>query len=233
MRRALLALALGWSPLAQGEEAPPFKLTLGYYDFSDSTRGVDVNLRHTSDFGNAWLAHFRWPSQDVRQWRAGWDRDFGEVVRVKPSVQAASGGFVGGSIQAEVGDPWFASVGIGRTNLRPYYNLNFDPNDAWSVQAGYRDDARTIFATLVRDNREHPDQRHVHATWREKLGGGRRFTFDVLYKRGTVDEEDRRIRKWGFTASHDWPRYFVLVAYDPKSNFSAQDLWRIAIGTRF
>ncbi len=26
--------------------------------------------------------------------------------------------------------PWFAAAGLGRTNLRPYVNLNFDPNDS-------------------------------------------------------------------------------------------------------
>jgi hypothetical protein len=222
-------------PQVPPDEPPPFKLTLGLYHYSPEGRGYDVNLRHTSSLGNVWLGYFRFPAQEVSQWRTGWDRELGEVVRVKPSVQAASGGFVGGSVQAEVGDPWFAALGIGRTNLRPYYNLNFDPNDAYTVQAGYHDkeQGRFVVATMVRDNREHPDQRHFHLTYREGLAGGHRVTLDALYKVGTVEEEGVRIRRWGFTASYDWPRWFVLVAFDPKSNFSSLDLWRLALGTRF
>lgn len=217
------------------DEPPPFKLTLGWYDFADAGRAADVNLRNTSSLGNAWVGFFRFPAEDVHQWRTGWDREFGEAVRVKPSLQAASGGFVGGSIQAEVGEPWFAAVGLGRTNLRPYYNLNFDPNDSYTVQLGYRDGeaGRSVSALMVRDNREHPDQRHFHFNYRQSLGGGHRITLDVLHKVGTVDEEGVQIRRWGFTATYDWPRFFVLAAYDPKTNFTPPDLWRVAIGTRF
>lgn len=216
------------------DEPPPFKLTVGWYDFADAGRGADVNLRNTSGLGNTWVGFFRFPAGDVHQWRTGWDREFGEAVRVKPSVQAASGGFVGGSIQAEAGAPYFAAIGIGRTNLRPYYNLNFDPNDAYTVQVGYRDEerGRSLGALMVRDNREHADQRHFHFTYRQTLPEGQRITLDALYKVGTIEEEGR-IHRWGFTASYDWPRFFVLAAYDPKTNFTPLDLWRVAIGTRF
>jgi hypothetical protein len=214
---------------------PPFKVTPAYYAFSDRSSAADLNLRHTSELlGNVWLGYFHWPSEDVHQWRTGWDREFGETVRVKPSAQAASGGFVGGSVQAEVGRPWFIAVGIGRTNLRPYYNLNFDPNDSYTIQAGWRDEeaGRTGSVLLVRDNREHPDQRHVHLNWRQSLPGGRRVTLDLLDKAGTLDD-GTRIHRQGFTLSYDWPRVFVLVAYDPKTNFSPLDLWRVAVGMRF
>ena len=47
-----------------------------------------------------------------------------------------SGGFWGGSLSAQIGSPkLYAIVGLGRTNLRTYYNLNFDPNDA--ITLGY------------------------------------------------------------------------------------------------
>ena len=218
------------------DEPPPFKVTPAYYEFSDHSRAADLNLRHTSGMvGNVWIGFFRWPEEGVHQVRSGWDKEFGEAVRVKPSAQVASGGFVGGSIQAEVGEPFFAAVGIGRTNLRPYYNLNFDPNDSYTVQVGYRDatSGRQLSALLVRDNREHPDQQHLHATWRQALEGGQRITLDVLRKSGTVDEQAGKVHRWGFTASYDWPRVFVLVAYDPKTNFTPLDLWRVAVGARF
>ena len=222
-------------PQASQDEPPPFKLTAGAYRFSDASPAYDLNLRNTSVLGNTWIGFFRWPAPAIHQTRTGWDREFGEVLRVKPSAQAASGGFVGGSLQAEVGAPWFTAAGFGRTNLRPYYNLNFDPNDSYSVQVGYKDEAsgRLLSALMVRDNREHPDQRHFHLTWRQSLGSGHRVTLDVLHKIGTVQEDAAKIHRWGFTASYDWPRFFVLAAYDPKSNFGPLDLWRVAIGTRF
>lgn len=213
-------------------QPPAFKLTLGYYDGSDGSRGTDANLRHTSDLGNVWAGYFRLPQQDASQWRGGWDRSFGAGVRLQPSVQVASGGFVGGSVGVETGETWFAGAGLGRTNLRPYYNLNFDPNDSWTVSAGHRDESgRVLMAFMVRDNRENPDQRHVHLVWRQPLEGGQRLTADALWKKGLVEGE--MIRRWGFTATYDWPRFFVRLARDPKTNFTTVDTWRFSAGTRF
>jgi hypothetical protein len=233
VRRALLlAASLGAGITAAADSSPDFKLTLGWYDFSDHSHGIDANLRHTSDLGNIWVGFFRLDEPAFRQWRTGWDRSFGKAVRISPSVQLASGGFAGGSIQAETGEPWFAGVGFGRTNLRPYYNLNFDPNDSWQVVAGHRSEGgRTISAQMVRDNREHPDQRHFHLYWRQPLPRGERLTLDALYKVGIVEEE--MIRRWGFTATYDWPRFFLRVARDPKTNFTPVDAWRFSVGTRF
>ena len=42
----------------------------------------------------------------------------------------ASGGFWGGRVGTEYGNTFFVGAGIGRTNLRNYFNLNFDPNEA-------------------------------------------------------------------------------------------------------
>ena len=243
-RCAVLALSFGAAIAgAAGEEsvqpppddAPvetPFKLTVGRYDFSDHTRGVDANLRHTSDLGNAWLGYFKLDDGSVSQWRGGWDRAFGSALRFSPSVQLASGGFAGGSVQLEAGAPWFAGAGLGRTNLRPYVNLNFDPNDSYLLAAGRRDpDGRLMMVQMVRDNREHPDQRHFHFLYRQPLAGGERLTVDALYKVGSVDEET--IRRWGLTLTYDWPRVFVRVARDPRTNFTPVDAWRVSVGARF
>jgi hypothetical protein len=117
----------------------PFKLTVGRHDFCDPTRGVDANLRYSSALGNLWVGYYRQDDDSVSQWRSGWDRSFGSAIRFGPSLQLASGGFVGGSVQVEMGEPWFAAIGLGRTNLRPYVNLNFDPNDSYTLCAGRRD----------------------------------------------------------------------------------------------
>ena len=224
-------LALGFPPPAPAD-SDPFKLTIGEYHYSDGGDGMDANLRNSSDLGNAWLGYYRASADSLSQWRAGWDRSFGETVRVSPSIQVASGGFLGGSLQAEIGAPYFAGAGLGRTNLRPYVNLNFDPNDSYALFAGRRDESgRVVMLLMVRDNRENPDQRHFHFTYRQPLADGQRLTLDALYKVGQV--EGGTIRRWGATATYDWPRFFVRVARDPRTNFTPVDAWRLSVGTRF
>jgi hypothetical protein len=228
----LAALAFAAPPAFAADDDPSFKLTVGWYRYSDSTHGVDTNLRHTSDLGNVWLGFYRQTDPALSQWRTGWDRSFGKAVRISPSVQLASGGFAGGSIQAEAGAPWFGAVGFGRTNLRPYVNLNFDPNDSYLVAAGRRDEiGQVVMVQMIRDNRENPDQRHFHLVYRQPLDPGDRLTIDTLYKVGNVDGE--RIRRWGFTMTYDWPRWFVRLARDPNTNFTPVDAWRFSVGTRF
>jgi hypothetical protein len=231
---ALIATTVAFSfGVARAEDASPdFKFTATGFKFSESGSGVDLNLRHSSDFGNAWIGYFRAPKLDANQWRGGWDHTFGESFRVQPSVQIASGGFVGGSINLETGERWFIGAGLGRTNLRPYFNLNFDPNDAWSVAAGYRgENGQSYSASYIRDNRENPDQQHFHLTSRTPLAGKERLTLDLLYKRCLV--EGKHINKVGGTFTYDWPRYFVRLAFDPNTNFTTDNVWRLSIGTRF
>ena len=228
------ALAVfGWSAAACAEDATPdFKLTATGFKFSENGSGVDVNLRHSSDYGNAWIGYFRAPKLDANQWRGGWDRSFGETIRIQPSAQIASGGFVGGSINFETGERWFVGAGFGRTNLRSYFNLNFDPNDSWSLVGGYRgENGHSYSASYIRDNRENPDQQHFHLTSRMPLADKERLTLDLLYKRGFVDGQ--RIAKAGGTITYDWPKFFIRVAYDPNTNFTADNTWRLSVGTRF
>lgn len=234
----LAAVLIAAAAPAHAQEGPAFKFTSGVYSYAKggglpAATGLDLNLRYTSDLGNLWVGWFRAPRLDFTQTRAGWDRQF-EVgpLRVQPSVQVASGGFVGGSLNVETGQTWFAGVGIGRTNLKPYVNLNFDPNDAWMLSGGYRwSDGRALSALLVGDNRENPDQRHLHLTWRAPVGDGNRITLDLLAKRGLVNGV--MVRRVGFTAGYDWPRTFVRVAWDPRANFTPQDMLRLSAGLRF
>lgn len=229
------ALADGNRPTPIRDEAlpdHPFKLTVGWYRFSGNVDGEDVNLRYTAEQGNFWIGHFHLAEQQVDQWRGGWDHTYGSSLRITPSFQAASQGFVGGSLQAEVGQPWFIGAGIGRTNLRPYWNLNFDPNDAYTLSGGYRsEEGQTLAIQYVRDNRQNPDQRHLHFLYRLPRPGNERVTVDILHKEGLVEGET--VRRWGWSLTYDWPRYFVRLAWDPKVNFSPDDVWRLAAGLRF
>ena len=216
----------------EGGDDPAFKLTVGGHRFSESGHGVDVNLRHSSVLGTAWVGYFNASGLDAHQLRGGWEHSFGDTVRFLPSIQMASGGFVGGSINVETGKTWFVGAGLGRTNLRPYFNLNYDPNDAWSLSGGYRAaDGVNYVLSYTRDNRENPDQQHLHMIYRTPINERERLTVDVLYKRGLVNGD--RIRKLGATVTYDWPSYFIRLAYDPKTNFTPENVWRLSVGTRF
>lgn len=214
-----------------------YKLTTGLYALSGAgqanSHGLDMNLRRTSDAGDLWAAWYRSPEQNVSQPRLGWDNNYSvSTWRVQPSVQMASGGFRGGSLGVETGDSWFVGVGLGRTNLHPYTNLNFDPNDAWMASGGYRwSSVQSIGFQVVRDNRQNPDQQHVHAVYRMGMPNGQRLTLDVLFKSGLVEEQFTR--RTGLSVTYDWPQFFTRVAYDPIINFTPQTMWRVSVGTRF
>ena len=236
----LLCLLLCMGVAAQSTETKPslpFKLTTGIYQYSgaDEQNGpaIDINLRYSSAAGNVWLGHYVSWAQELKQDRIGWDRSFPVgPVRLMPSLQLATGAAWNGSVSVETGDDWFIGAGLGRTNLREAVNLNFDPNDSYSVSGGYRwQDSTSLSFLLVRDNRLHPDQQHLHLVYRTPLQGEHRLTIDLLLKSGLV--EDEYIERAGLSLTYDWPRWFVRVSYDPKVNFTPQDLWRLAVGTRF
>ncbi len=233
----LSGAALAADDAADGKQSVAYKFTTGLYQLSGgglpAGPGLDVNLRATAGFGNAWVGWFRSPVQAVTQTRAGWDDTVKlGTVRFIPSLQVASGGFWGGSAALETGMTWFAGVGVGRTNLRNYVNLNFDPNDAWMLSGGYRwSESRSLALQVVRDNRLNPDQQHVHLVYRTALRDEQRLTLDLLSKKGLV--AGAPIQRLGFSVAYDWPRFFVRVAWDPQVNFTTQDMLRLSVGTRF
>jgi hypothetical protein len=108
---------------------PSNKLTLAYYGFSSDKTGIDANLRHTFKSSTAWIGGYR-EGTGFDQARVGYEYDYvREKVTFIPSAQAATRGFLGVSVYGEVGRSFFGIGGWGRTNLRPYWNLGFDPND--------------------------------------------------------------------------------------------------------
>jgi hypothetical protein len=212
----------------------PYKATAGLYRYSGAQYALDLNLRYTSaSFGNVWVGYFDSRDLDERQGRAGWDRVWiFDPVRLLLTAQVASTGFVGGAFAAEIGAPFFVGAGLGRTNLKPYVNLNFDPNDAYLISAGWRGAAgRVAMIQYIRDNRDNPDQRNTHLIYRTPLPDGSRLVVDVLYKQGFV--EGQMIRKWGAGIGVDWRRWFARVAWDPDQNFTPLDMWRFSVGARF
>ena len=138
IRMGLCALlcVISVSGASAGEAGIAFKLTPSYYRISDGNNAADLNLR--AGYGNhvGWVGLYR-DRSGYEDFRAGYEKhaDLG-AVRLVLSAQVASGGFLGGSVNAEAGGATFALLGFGRTNLRPYYNLNFDPNDAITLGIG-------------------------------------------------------------------------------------------------
>lgn len=223
---------------AQESTAPlAFKLTAGHYQSSGGGQPVshstDVNLRHTSALGTAWYGRYEDSSRQISQDRLGWDRTFRlPQARMLPSVQYASGGSWNGSLNLETGETWFVGAGLNRTNLRQSVNLFFDPGDSWSLNGGYRwREGTSLGFIYIRDNRDNPDQQHLRLLWRQPMPDGHRLTADLLLKRGLVENE--AIRRAGLSLAYDWPRWFVRLSYDPKVNFTSQDMWRLTGGTRF
>lgn len=228
-----LSAALPCISYADVGDERPFKLTVAEYRYSDGGDGHDVNLRWRHDGSNVWVGAYRDPVFGT-QTRTGVDTSLalGGSASLQPSLQAASGGFVGGSLNFQIGDPWFALVGWGRTNLRPYFNLNFDPNDAITAAIGWHgDNGRAVSLMIVADDRLHTGQKDWHLYTRWPLSDGLRGTLDLLRKTGAGDSG--YVRVWGWSATLDFPTWFLHLARDLKQNFSTQDAVRIALGVRF
>jgi hypothetical protein len=228
---ALILASQATSADSPAATPPPWKLTLGEYIYSDYA-GTDVNLRWRADGTSAWVGAYR-DTVFGSQVRVGADTavNIGEYVQLQPSIQAASPGFLGGSLNLQVGDTWYGLAGFGRTDARPYFNLNFDPNDALTFGAGHHDsNGINYLIFVVADDRFHTGQRDWHANVQIPFGDSH-ATFDLLRKSGLSDAGP--IAAWGFTAAWDWPKWFLRAAYDPYQNFSAQNAWRLATGVRF
>lgn len=214
-----------------GAHAHPFKLTVGYYQYQDD-EGKDINLRWQHGDSHVWLGHYEehaFGGQD----RIGADTSY-EVtdgLSLQPSVQAATGGFVGGSLNAQVGHAWYGLLGFGRTNLKPYFNLNFDPNDAITLGGGHQfDNGQNWSLFVIHDDRLHTGQTDWHLTARIPVDADR-LSLDLMRKSG--DSDVGYIKAWALSVTWDFPSWFVRLARDPKQNFSANDAWRVSGGVRF
>ena len=239
---ACLGLALlpppAWaaSP-ATGETAEPwsFKFTPSVYVESAQPKATDLNLRANRGDQTLWVGHYNRGS-DFEQTRLGYEytykASFGQVV---PSLQVASRGFAGASVTAQIGsESVWAIVGFGRTNLKPYYNLNFDPNDSVVLGLGVRPRQQTVLsAFMVVDDRLDTDQKVVHAVWREWFDGRRRLTLDLAWRQGRAVPGEPEIRGDAISVGFDYQDVFVRIVRDRKVNFTQSDQSRLALGVRF
>lgn len=231
--------AAGAASAAQADDGGlAWKLAVGNYFYDDPSghySGQDYNLRARQGASTAFVGYYR-DRAFGDQARIGFDTSWQPVasvpVSILPAIAAATRGFVGGSLALQLGDVWYAQTGLGRTNLRPFANLNFDPNDALSFAIGHHaEDGSSYALSTVADNRLHTGQRHTHLTGQWPLPQGQRLTIDILRKTG--DGDGGHVAAWGETITYDFPRWFLREAWDPKQNFSTADVFRLSAGLRF
>jgi hypothetical protein len=213
-------------------------VTLGLYHQSVDPSGLDLNLRASDDDDTAWVGLYR-DDTGERQLRAGWERQ-GRVgpVRLPGSLQLATGGFVGGSVTAEAWlDPTervALLVGLGRTTMRPYVNLNFDPNDSTLIGLRWRLDAATD-ATLfqVCDDRLDTGQRIVHAVLRRRFDASTAGSLDVFHRSGRAAPGAPVVSGTGIALARSRDDWFLRLAFDPHVNYGESDMTRLSVGLRF
>lgn len=211
-----------------------FKLTPSYYVTTNQKDATDLNLRANHGSHAVWIGYYR-RSDEFEQTRTGYEytlqTPFGQLV---PSLQLASHGFAGGSINAQIGDAVYALLGFGRTNTRDYYNLNFDPNDSVVYGLGTRLLPKSNLSLFtVRDNRLHTDQVVTHLVWRVLPDDHQRWTIDLSSKRGRPTADDDAVAGTAISVTYDYRDVFIRLARDRKVNFTAEDQTRISLGLRF
>ena len=237
----VFALAcLGWAmlpALAQGTSDAPareFKLTPSAYVNDGGMRATDVNLRWRQGAHATWLGHYS-NSDQFAQTRAGyeyaWQTQWGQWV---PSLQVASMGFAGGSLNWQSPGTVFGLLGWGRTNGRDYYNLNFDPNDSVLIGGGFKWREQHVFNLLnVSDNRFDTGQSVTHANWRYSPRNHQSLVLDLAVKQGRPAANEPEVRGQIVSLVFNHGPVFVHWAQDRKVNFSDDSQTRMALGLRF
>lgn len=212
-----------------------FKFTSALYSERDSPLASDQNLRGNLGEHTTWIGHYQRGGQ-FAQTRAGYEYTvklpFGQVI---PSLQAATHGFVGGAVTAQLGsDTTWAIVGVGRTNLKPYYNLSFDPNDSVVLGAGVRLRQSGVLSLFtVADDRLGTGQKVTHLVWRDRFTRDQRLTIDFVHKTGSPEAGLPSAAGKGLTLTYDHGNLFARIGREQKVNFSSGDQTRFAAGFRF
>lgn len=242
-RFAVLTLAAG---MAQADPSPPggsdgitapawsFKLTPSYYSTSHQPEATDLNLRANHGPHALWLGYYR-RGNEFEQTRTGYEYTAQlPYLQLVPSLQLASHGFAGGSLNAQVGDAVYALLGYGRTNAQDYYNLNFDPNDSVTYGLGSRLLAQSnLMLFTVKDNRLHTGQMVTHLVWRTAPDERHRWTVDLSSKHGRASRDDDPVSGRALALTYDFDDVFLRLARDGKVNFTAENQTRISLGLRF
>ena len=124
-------------------------------------------------------------------------------------------------------------VGWGRTDGKTYYNLNFDPNDAWTLGMGGQVMGHTLSVFRVQDNRLHTEQRNTHLLWRWPMNDRQRLTLDYAFKSGRPEMYQPRVSGHSFSLTYDVHPWFIHWVRDQHVNYSDADQIRLSLGVRF
>ena len=211
-----------------------FKLTPSYYSTTNVKDAFDANLRANYGSHAVWLGHYR-RGDEFEQTRTGYEYTFQTTwFQLVPSLQMATHGFAGGSLNARIGDSVYALLGYGRTNTKDYYNLNFDPNDSVVFGLGTRLLPKSNLSIFtIRDNRLHTDQKVTHAVWRYQPDDHQRWTLDLSTKQGRATPDDESVSGKALSLTYDNRDVFFRLAFDGKVNFTPEDQTRFSVGFRF
>jgi hypothetical protein len=209
------------------------KLTFGIY-FTPGSRAYDLNLRH--QFGNftAWIAGFYDPNSN-KLLRVGGQYDYKKSwLHLVPTLEVETNRAMSGSLYSELGSgKTYAIAGISRTNLRPFFDLFWDPSDSVQLGIGHKiSNYDRIQAYTIFDVRLHTEQQNTHVLWRHKLNASNGITFDGVFKSGHGDSGEF-IRAVGIGVYYDREKWFWKLYYDPHVNFSDHTMVRTGIGLKF
>ena len=240
MKRIILILAtfllnnIAYAADEKADNPIDYKLTLSHYN-TKQINANDINLRISKDNQTLWLAEYTENPSNFNQVRSGYERrDHFAHTKLISSLQIASHGFLGVSLTAEIGDDVYGIVGYGRTNLKPYDNINFDPNDAITLGLGWHaNDDLTIALYAAQDNRVIDGQRITHLVTNKVFTNNQKIIIDLFQKSGTNDAQGQSIQALGASLSYDLNQYFIRLAYDPKVNFTQENMTRISVGIHF
>jgi hypothetical protein len=217
------------------EDADEFKskLTLGIY-LTPGSRAYDLNLRHQFGPFTAWVAGFYDP-QSNKLMRVGGQYDYKKGwLHLVPSLEVSTTKAMSGSLSSELGaGKTVFLAGVSRTNLRPFFDLFWDPSDSVQLGIGHRISSYDrISAFTIFDVRLHTQQQNTHVVWRHKLNRNNGITFDGLFKSGHT-ETGNFIYNVGLGVYYDRPKWFWKLHYDPHVNFTERTMVRSGIGLKF
>jgi hypothetical protein len=240
---AVAGAAHAFDESADGERslAPPagetvaWKLTTTYYSTTNEPGAGDINLRGVYGPHTGWVGYYEQPGE-FRQARVGYEYTFHlPMVQAVVGAQYASQGFFGGGVAAAIGGDVYGLIGLSRTNDKPYFNLNFDPNDAWILGFGARLPQDASFLLYqVRGEWTADGQRVTHAVLRTKPSPDTRLSVDAFYKSGPLEGGDGgTVSVAGIAVALDYKAWFARIAWDPNVNFTPNDMVRVAVGLRF
>jgi hypothetical protein len=209
------------------------KLTFGIC-FTPGARVYDLNLRHQFGPLTAWIAGFYDPTS-TKLMRVGAQYDYKKGwFHFVPTIEVSTTTAVSGSLYSELGSgKTFAIAGVSRTNLKPFFDLFWDPGDSVQLGIGHKISSYDrIQGYTIFDVRLHTQQQNTHVLWRHKLNANNGITFDGVFKSGHTDSGEF-IRDVGLGVYYDRHKWFWKLYYDPHVNFTTRTMVRTGIGLKF